>query len=188
MTSEIRLQCTTPLRFPNLDCLTPPMSQDRTNPLNIEERYGEGEGGTSERKGGNEDSETECRTSSRHPTLRSRTEQQLWAFRRYHGIGPGGASVEEWTQQEIADVLGVSRQTVEKWLNREDIAASFLGHLTLDERSLLYFLTVYGEREDLEEYLALISLERRSRRGEDAPVDEDDDHHFLEGFEEESLW
>lgn len=86
----------------------------------------------------------------------------------------------------------MSRQTVDKWLNREDIAASFLGHLSLDERSLLYFLILFGEREDLEEYPALISLERRSRRGEDgsedAPVDEDEDRHFLEGFEEESLW
>ena len=161
------------------------MSQDRTNPV--------GEGGVEDKEGVEEDTSTECRTSSRTPTPRTRTERQLWAFRRYHGLGPGGAFIEEWTQQEIADALGVSRQTVDRWLNREDIAESFLGHVSPEHRQFLYFLVLYGERERVEEYLALLKLERRLQQKVDSSEDDrstdgNDDHHFLAGFEGDSLW
>lgn len=82
---------------------------------------------------------------------------------------PGGRSVEERTQQEIADVLGFSRQTIDRWMNRETIAPDIVGGLTRRQRLLLYGMIVGGRTERACEYLTLLSLEERLTAGRDGP-------------------
>ena len=107
----------------------------------------------------NPDKESRSTSLDPAPCNGGRVEQQIWAFRRYYGIGPAGQSVEEWTQQEIADTLGVSRQTVDRWMNRETTAPGIVGSLTRRQRLLLYGMIVSGRSEGVEEYLTLLSLE-----------------------------
>ena len=114
----------------------------------------DGEGAKSDSK-----TEGESRFLNPAPCNGSLVERQLWAFRRYHGVGSNGRIVEEWTQGEIATALGVSRQTVNRWLNREPLAKSITGRLSERERRFLYLLGVVGKVEVAEEYLALLDRE-----------------------------
>lgn len=116
---------------------------------------------------GNNQSESEGRSLGPAPRDGSHVEKQIWAFRRYYGIGYGGRIIEEWTQQEIADALGVSRQTIDRWLNRETIASSIVGGLTHGQRLLLYGMIVGDRTDEAEEYLMLLSLEGRLTEGKD---------------------
>jgi hypothetical protein len=65
----------------------------------------------------NEKSDTEREGKFENPTSGSQDDKREWAIRRYHGVGADGRFLEQLTQQEIADRLGVSRQTVNRWVN-----------------------------------------------------------------------
>lgn len=93
------------------------------------------------------------------------SDKRIFAFRRYHGLGPDGRKMEEWTQQEIADYLGVSRQSVDRWLNRESMPLAE----SLDPRArmTLYAIVSQGDTELLDEYLLLLDLEEE---GEPSPL------------------
>ena len=144
----------------------------------------------------NSNSQTKGESSSLGPAPRSGsiTEQQIWAFRRYHGIGLGGRRIEEWTQQEIADALGVSRQTIDRWMNRETIAKPVISGLSQGQRYLLYSMAVAGKVAQAEEYLTLLELEGRLTKGQrQSQVTslrrEESEPHPLDGLDEEAnLW
>ena len=116
---------------------------------------------------GNNQTESEGRSLDPAPRNGSHVEQQIWAFRRYYGIGYGGRIIEEWTQKEISNALGVSRQTIDRWINRETIASSIVGGLTPGQRLLLYGMIVSERTDEAEEYLMLLSLEGRLTAGKD---------------------
>lgn len=118
---------------------------------------------------GSANGESRTRSLDSAPRDGSRVEQQIWAWRAYHGLAPGGRSVEERTQQEIADVLGFSRQIIDRWMNRETIAPDIVGGLTRRQRLLLYGMIVGGRTERACEYLTLLSLEERLTAGRDGP-------------------
>ncbi|MFK8213258.1 helix-turn-helix domain-containing protein [Haloferax volcanii] len=88
-------------------------------------------------------------------------DRRLFAFRRYHGIGPEGRHMDEWTQQEIADYLDVSRQAVNRWLNRETFPLA--EELSYCERITLYSIAVTGSAEDLQEYFILRAMTERTQ-------------------------
>ena len=108
---------------------------------------------------GNNQTENENRSLGPAPRSGSRVERQIWAFRRYYGIGSGGEVVEEWTQQEIADALGVSRQTIDRWINREIVAEPIVSRLSRAQRLLLFGMIIGGQSDRVEEYLTLLDLE-----------------------------
>lgn len=102
------------------------------------------------------DKESESTSLEPTPGTKTRVERQIWAFRRYHGIGSEGRITEEWGQQEIADALGVSRQTINRWLNEDQIAGELVKGISRRQRRFLYLLTVSGREEVAREYLRLL--------------------------------
>jgi len=114
---------------------------------------------------GNTQAERQSSSLGPAPRNGSRVEKQIWAFRRYQGIGPDGRFVEEWTQQEIADALGVSRQTIDRWMNRETIASELVSASNRRQRWFLYSMIVVGHTDAAEEYLHLLDLENHGRSG-----------------------
>lgn len=125
------------------------------------------EGNPQSESGENVYSKTERWSRLETPTPRYMTDsdKRIFAFRRYHGLGPDGRKMEEWTQQEIADSLGVSRQSVDRWLNREPMPG--VESLKLRECMTLYAIASQGDTELLNEYLLLRDLEEK---GEPSPL------------------
>ena len=82
-----------------------------------------------------------------------------YAIRLYHGIGPDGRFIEPKTQQEIADEIGVSRQTVDSWVNGE---IPLVDGLDENERWTILACVMTRSEEDLVEYLHLVGGESES--------------------------
>lgn len=82
--------------------------------------------------------------------------RRAWAIRRYHGIGPNGGLVEEWTASEVAASLDVSGRTVRRWANEEPIP--LVQGWSAQEKMTLYACVLAGDREGLLEYLRVQRL------------------------------
>lgn len=67
---------------------------------------------------------------------------------------------ERMTQQEVAEALDVSRQTVNAYINEP---VSLVDGWTLRERVTLWSIVVLGDSDLLDEYLTLHRLSSRGR-------------------------
>lgn len=101
---------------------------------------------------------TEGESTPNRPTPMSSAEKRAFAIRKYHGLGPDGEFVETWTQQEIADYLGVARRSINRWVNEEPLP--LVDDLGRRERVYLFTMIVTGN-EYLDRYLDLLELEGR---------------------------
>jgi transposase len=83
------------------------------------------------------------------------------------------------TQQEVADALGVSRWTVDRWLNREQLTPMALSPR---ERWMLFGLGYSGNPDEVTHYARLLALERESETDVLTEEPEDGDVPFPEDF------
>jgi len=119
----------------------------------------EDNGGSGGNSGPNGNANTESRSGSRSPTPTKRE----YAIRRYHGIGPDGEPIDEVSSSTLADRLGVSSRTINRWVNEEEIP--LVDGWSTQQRLTLYACVITRDRMALEEYLQVLDLETAAERG-----------------------
>lgn len=129
----------------------------------------------------NSNNNTEEEGESLPPLHRmSDSEKRIFAHRRYHGIGEDGRFIKEWTQQRIASYLDISRQSINRWLNREE--SPLVEGWSQYERLILYGLVLQGNEDTIEEYLLLRKLEKKSESRVSSEEGDEEQSLVPEGF------
>lgn len=106
----------------------------------------------------NIDTDTKRDTCTNLPTPHTHAGRRVWAIRNYMGLGQDGSVIKRMTQQELADELGLSRQTVNRYVNDPIPMVEGWSHR---ERAVVWSIVVRGDEELLDEYLFLHHLESR---------------------------